>query len=83
MESYQKCIVLKPDFIPVYIDRAKLYEKINNNAMAIGDYTKAINLAPDQSALYIARANCYRVLGQKKLAKADLAMVRQLQKRAK
>ena len=73
---------MKPDFIPVYIDRAKLYEKINNNAMAIGDYTKAINLAPDQSSLYIARANCYKTLGQKKLAKADLAMARQLQKKS-
>jgi len=47
---------LKPDFIPVYINRAKLYEEINNNAMAL-------DLAPDQSALYIARANCYKTLG--------------------
>ncbi|WP_019553717.1 hypothetical protein [Propionispira raffinosivorans] len=40
-------------FYTVYIDWAELYEKINNIAMAIGDYTKAIALAPDQSALYM------------------------------
>lgn len=65
MESYQKCIDLKSDFIPVYIERAKLYEKINNNAMAIDDYTKAIDLATDKSELYIARANVYNAIGQK------------------
>ncbi|WP_281246444.1 hypothetical protein [Propionispira arboris] len=44
---------MKPDFIPIYIDGAELYKKINNIAMAIDEHTKAIALAPDQSALYM------------------------------
>ncbi|MEO1637285.1 MAG: tetratricopeptide repeat protein [Cyanobacteria bacterium J06631_9] len=63
-------LVAEPEWVEVYVQRARVRKRLGDKERAITDYSQAIRLAP-MAEMYLARALVWLDLGQVKGAIAD------------
>lgn len=69
---YNKAILIAPDYIYAYINRADAYAKQGKYQSAVNDYSEAIRLIPNFAHAYYARGTFYGKSGQYEPAISDL-----------
>jgi tetratricopeptide (TPR) repeat protein len=71
INSFDKAIRLKPDYVEAYTSRGAVYNSLAQNERAIKDYDEAIRLNPRYAEAYYNRANVYSDSGQPERALKD------------
>lgn len=59
IEAYNMAIILNPNFLECYFNRALCYYNKKNYDKAIEDYTRAIEIDPDNPLIYNNRGDAY------------------------
>lgn len=69
---FNRAIMIAPDYVYAYNNRANAYAKLGQYQRAIEDYNRAIFLYPDYAESYYARGNLYgKLMGKYELAIND------------
>jgi tetratricopeptide (TPR) repeat protein len=71
LADYNKVLMLNPENIYTYYNRAVIYHILEDYRSAIADYTKAIALFPDFAGAYLNRSEAKRALKDEKGAYSD------------
>jgi Flp pilus assembly protein TadD len=72
---YNKAILIAPDYIYAYINRAEAYARQGEYQSAVDNYNKAVALEPDFAEVYFKRGTFYGKSGQNQLAIADFSKI--------
>ena len=62
-----------------HFDRAKTYEKLEEDQKAIDSYTIATEIDPKYAKAYFSKGKIYRKLGEDEKAKADRTKAKELE----
>ena len=75
MYHYNKAILIAPDYIYAYLNRADAYARQGKYQSAVNDYNKAVALGPDFADVYFKRGTFYGKSGHNQLAIADFSKI--------
>jgi len=70
---YNKAILIAPDYIYAYLNRAEAHARQGKYQSAADDYNKAVALEPDFASVYFKRGTFYGKSGHNQLAIADFS----------
>lgn len=82
LNDYTRAIVVDPADTSNYASRARLQQKVGNDAFALADYSKMIELDAKSKDGYRGRAEVYEKLKQDDLALADLTKLVEIEPRS-
>jgi tetratricopeptide (TPR) repeat protein len=71
LRDYTEAIALNPEYPALYVQRANVYQEMDEVALAIKDMTRAIELAPGDADSFVTRGELYAETGDAILAEAD------------
>lgn len=72
IDYYTKTIMLDPEYVSAYSNRAHMYVNIHQSELALADYNKAIEIDPQYPQAYSGRGALYNALQEYDLAIQDL-----------
>lgn len=72
LKEYALSIEQDPDAYIPYMNRGRIYQRLNKYPEALKDFNMAVQNSPESGDVYVSRAKCYVAMGNKQMALQDL-----------